>query len=268
MAASQGNLGSYLIIAYSLPLITISNAHVSQIVELQMNIKPNITINGFAKAVAMGAIISLVGLSSASARARENYSVDRRVETQHQHLDIGLHSGQLTSGEATRIQSHLSNITNTIQADRAANGGRLTQTERQQMVREQNAAAQKIFQLKHNQNTAVPDRQVDRMNREKQLVQQGIQNGQLTKGEVAQIKTHEENIKDNLQKAASSGGLTKAEMQKAQAAQKRAARKIYQLKHNNRTQGTGTVSTAASVSTPAVSVSTAPRVSTPPAPQD
>jgi hypothetical protein len=105
------------------------------------------------------------------------------------------------------------------------------------MEKAQNRAAQKIFQLKHNQNTTVPDRQVDRMNRQKEHVKQGIQNGQLTQGEVSRIKTHEENIKDNLQKAASNGGLTQAQLKQAQAAQDRAAQKIYQLKHNQNTPG-------------------------------
>jgi hypothetical protein len=268
-------IADYFIATWSLPFLPGSNALKKETVEVRMKTKQNGAINGYAKALSMGVITSLICLSSVSARPHgNNYSFDRRVESQHQHLDIGLRSGQLTTGEATRIQSHLGTITNTIQTDRAANNGRLTQTERKQMVRAQNVAARNIFQLKHNQNSTVPDRQVDRMNRQQQHVQEGIQSGQLTRGEVARIKANEENIKGSLQKAASNGGLTQAELKKAQQAQKLAARKIFQLKHNNRTQNTGSVSTAPSVSASASApaVTAAPGVSTaqgnPPPPQD
>jgi hypothetical protein len=210
-----------------------------------MKTKQDIAINGFAKALSMGVITSLICLSSASARPHENYSLNRRAESQLQHVDIGLRSGALTTGEATRIKGHLEKISNTMQTDRAANNGRLTEAERDQMARAQNVAAQKIFQLKHNQESTVPDRQLDRMSRQGQHVQEGIQSGQLTKGEVSRIKTHEEKIKDNLKTAASNGGLTQAQLKSAQRAQDRAARKIFQLKHNQN-QNTGTVSTTPS----------------------
>jgi hypothetical protein len=75
------------------------------------------------------------------------------------------------------------------------------------------------------------------MNRQEEHVKQGIQNGQLTQAEVSRIKTHEEGIKDNLQKAASTGGLTQAQVKQANQAQDQAAQKIYQLKHNQNTPG-------------------------------
>jgi len=202
-----------------------------------MKAKQNKAITGVAKALSIGAITSLISLSSASARSHQNYSLNQREGLQQQHALEGIRSGLLTNGEASRIKSHLGDMNAQMQAARSSNNGRLTESERDRMEKAQNRAAQKIFQLKHNQNTTVPDRQVDRMNRQKEHVKQGIQNGQLTQGEVSRIKTHEENIKDNLQKAASTGGLTQAQLKQAQAAQDRAAQKIYQLKHNQNTPG-------------------------------
>jgi hypothetical protein len=202
-----------------------------------MKVKQNKAITGVAKALSIGAITSLISLSSASARPHQNYSLNQRAGLQQQHALEGIHSGLLTNGEASRIKGHLEDMNSQMQTARSSNNGRLTEAERDRMEKAQNRAAQKIFQLKHNQNTTVPDRQVDRMNRQKEHVEQGIQNGQLTQGEVSRIKTHEENIKDNLQKAASTGGLTQAQLKQAQAAQDRAAQKIYQLKHNQNTPG-------------------------------
>jgi hypothetical protein len=202
-----------------------------------MKAKQNKAITGVAKALSIGAIMSWISLSSASAAPHQNYSLNQRAGLQQQHALEGIRSGLLTNGEASRIKSHLTDMSSQMQSARAANNGRLTETERDRMEKAQNRAAQKIFQLKHNQNTAVPDRQVDRMNRQEEHVKQGIQNGQLTQGEVSRIKTHEEGIKDNLQKAASTGGLTQAQVKQANQAQDQAAQKIYQLKHNQNTPG-------------------------------
>ncbi len=203
-----------------------------------MKTKHNKATTVVAKALSIGTITTLIGFSNASASGpHQNYSLNRRADLQQQHALEGIHSGLLTNGEATRIKSHLTDMSSQMQSARAANNGRLTETERDRMEKAQNRAAQKIFQLKHNQNTTVPDQQVDRMNRQKEHVEQGIQNGQLTKGEVSRIKTHEENIKGNLQKAASTGGLTQAQLKQAQRAQNRAAQKIFQLKHNQNTPG-------------------------------
>jgi hypothetical protein len=192
-------------------------------------------MNGIAKALSIGTITSLIGLSSASAKPHQNYSLNQRAGLQQQHAEEGIHSGALTSGEATRIKTHLNDMNSQMQSARAANNGRLTEAERDRMAKAQNRAAEKIFQLKHNQDTTIPNREANRLERQKEHAEQGIKDGQLSSGEASRIETHEQDIKDNLQQAENNGGLTQDQVKQAQHAQDRAAQKIYQLKHNQDT---------------------------------
>jgi len=70
--------------------------------------------------------------------------------------------------------------------------------------------------------------------RQKNHVEQGMQSGELTSAQAATVKSHEENMKAELQsdRAANGGKLTTAERRQALHAQNRAARKIYEMKHD------------------------------------
>ena len=69
---------------------------------------------------------------------------------------------------------------------------------------------------------------------QKKHVEQGIKSGDLSSAEAARIKSHEENMKAQMQtdRAANGGKLTTAERQQTLRAQNRAARKIYDLKRD------------------------------------
>ena len=79
-----------------------------------------------------------------------NNEVGQRRENQQDRIAQGIRSGQMTAGEAARTEGREQNINRSVAADRAANGGKLTQQERQNINRRQNSVSGQIYRQKHN----------------------------------------------------------------------------------------------------------------------
>ena len=79
-----------------------------------------------------------------------NNAVGQRRENQQDRIAQGIRSGQMTAGEAARTEGREQNINRSIAADRAANGGKLTQQERQNINQRQNSTSRQIYRQKHN----------------------------------------------------------------------------------------------------------------------
>src|SRR5271168_1952776 len=92
-------------------------------------------------------------ISAADRTAGKNYNPNTREANQDQRIANGLRSGQMTSGEAAKSERTQSKIDQQVHNDRAANGGKLTGQEKQQINGEQNAASRQIYNEKHNGNT-------------------------------------------------------------------------------------------------------------------
>ncbi len=88
--------------------------------------------------------------------------VGQRAENQQQRIGQGLRSGQLTSGETRNLENRDSSIHNQAATDRAANGGRLTGQERQQINNRQNNVSRSINNDKHNARTQAHPRGEER----------------------------------------------------------------------------------------------------------
>ena len=86
-----------------------------------------------------------------NAAARD--SVNGRRDNQQQRIANGVRSGQMTPGETARAEHHEQNINRHIEADRSANGGRLTPQEHRNINERQNAASRQIYNEKHNDKT-------------------------------------------------------------------------------------------------------------------
>jgi hypothetical protein len=71
-------------------------------------------------------------------------SVNAREANQEQRISNGVRSGQISSGQAAHAEQRQSNIGQQVHNDRAANGGKLTPQEHQQVNHEQNAASRQI----------------------------------------------------------------------------------------------------------------------------
>lgn len=165
-------------------------------------------------------------------------SVNDRRQDQQQRIANGVQSGQLTAGETKRLESREANLNHEIKTDRAANGGKLTPQERQQVNRQQNNLSRSIYNDKHNAaqthygNTEVGQRRENQQDR----IAQGIRSGQMTPGEAARTENREQRINHSIaaDRAANGGKLTPQERRNINARQNSASRQIYRQKHNSR----------------------------------
>ena len=165
-------------------------------------------------------------------------SVNDRRQDQQQRIANGIQSGQLTAGETKSLESREANLNREIKDDRAANGGKLTQQERQQVNRQQNNLSKSIHKDKHNAaqahygNNEVGQRRENQQDR----IANGIRNGSMTAGEADRTENREQGINQQIQadRAANGGKLTPQEKAQINKEQNGASRQIYRQKHNAR----------------------------------
>jgi uncharacterized phage infection (PIP) family protein YhgE len=79
--------------------------------------------------------------------------VGKRLENQQDRIAQGINSGQLTAGEAARLEAREVALHSQIANDRNANGGKLTDDERKQINAELNVLSSRIYQQKHDDQT-------------------------------------------------------------------------------------------------------------------
>src|SRR6267154_2493318 len=80
-------------------------------------------------------------------------TVAQRKENQQDRIANGVQSGQLTAGETAKLEKKEAAINKETAADRTANGGTLTASEKKQINKEQNGASKNIHNKKHNAKT-------------------------------------------------------------------------------------------------------------------
>jgi hypothetical protein len=167
-------------------------------------------------------------------------TVGQRKENQQDRIAQGVKSGQLTAGETANLETKEAAINGETRADRAANGGKLTPAEKQQLNGQQNQLSKQIYNDKHNANTAQYGNNKVGQRRENQQdrIAQGIKSGQLTAGETAKLENQQKGINQQVKadRAANGGKLTQGEKQQVNKEQNAASKNIYNKKHNARTQ--------------------------------
>ncbi len=166
--------------------------------------------------------------------------IGQRKENQQDRIANGVQSGQLTAGETSKLESKEAAINGETRADRAANGGKLTAAEKQQINKQQNQLSNQIYKDKHNANTAHYGNNEVGQRRENQQdrIAQGIKSGQLTAGETAKLENQQKGINQQVaaDRAANGGKLTSGEKQQINKEQNGASKNIYNKKHNAKTQ--------------------------------
>ena len=167
-------------------------------------------------------------------------TIAERKENQQDRIANGVKSGQLTAGETSNLESKEAAINGETRADRAANGGKLTPAEKQQINQQQNQVSKQIYQDKHNANTAHYGNNAVGQRRENQQdrIAQGIKSGQLTAGETAKLENQQKGINQQVKadRAANGGKLTQGEKKQINKEQNAASKNIYNKKHNANTQ--------------------------------
>ena len=194
-------------------------------------------------AVAVGQDASSTGSSTQGTTATapaQKPTITQRKENQQDRIANGVKSGQLTAGETSKLETKEAAINGETRADRAANGGKLTAAEKQQVNKQQNQLSNQIYNDKHNANTAKYGNNPVGQRRENQQdrIAQGIKSGQLTAGETAKLENQQKGINQQVKadRAANGGKLTPAEKQQVNKEQNAASKNIYNKKHNANTQ--------------------------------
>jgi len=130
-------------------------------------------------------------LSTAAFAQTVGTEVQRDIN-QESRIEQGLKSGQLSTGEAAKLEHGESRI-DRIEKN-ALKDGNLSQQEADRIQRTQNAESNRINQLKHNDVTGNPNSvssqrmqtDVQRNINQQSRIEQGVQNGSLTNKEGGQ----------------------------------------------------------------------------------
>jgi hypothetical protein len=189
-------------------------------------------------------ITSLLGVSIATTAFAEP-EVTQRKENQQGRIANGIESGQLNAGEAARLERGEVRINQKERADRAADGGKLTNADKRQLNRMQNRESARIYSAKHNGVVGVradqsgrPESKLDQRRENQQgRIASGLKSGQLTAGEAAHLERGEARINQQARtdRAANGGKLTNADRAQLNQMQNHQSERIYDRKHNGRT---------------------------------
>jgi hypothetical protein len=77
-------------------------------------------------------------------------TIQQRKENQQDRIANGVKNGSLTAGETAHLETKESRLNKEIHTDRKANGGNLTNNQKNQVNRQQNRLSGQIYQDKHN----------------------------------------------------------------------------------------------------------------------
>jgi hypothetical protein len=75
--------------------------------------------------------------------------VGQRAQNQQDRIANGISSGKLNAAQTSRLEKGEAGINKEVHADRQANGGHLTQGQKQQVNKQQNGMSARIYHAKH-----------------------------------------------------------------------------------------------------------------------
>ena len=186
-----------------------------------------------AIAVAVGALFSGTVLA-------QQGTVQRDVN-QQERIEQGLKSGQLTTGEASRLEAEQARIQR--DQSRAMRDGTVTPAEKARLANEQNRASRDINRLDNNARTGDPtsassqrmQADVQRNVNQQQRIENGLKSGALTTREAGRLERGESRIDRKEARAGRNGSVSAGEQARIQSAQNRESRRIYRQKHDAQT---------------------------------
>ena len=187
-------------------------------------------------ALAVGALVS------GAAHAQGTAATVQRDVNQQQRIEQGLQSGQLTTGEAAKLEKQETKV-ETMQKN-ALKDGTLTPAEKARLTKAQNATSASIAAQKHdaqvgNPNSASSKRMqadVQRNVNQQARIEQGVKSGQLTNTEVAKLERGQSHVTGKEARAGANGHVGAAEQANIQAAENGQSARVYDKKHNATTK--------------------------------
>jgi len=167
--------------------------------------------------------------------------ISQRKENQQDRIGNGVASGELTAGEAAKLEKKESNLSKEEKLMRSEDGGKLTNADRKVLNQQQNHLSKQIYNQKHDaqtQNTNPKSEVGKRAENQQDRIAQGIKSGQLTAGEASNLEHKEAAIDREVRtdRAGNGGKLTSQERRQVNRQQNHVSNQIYNKKHNGRHQ--------------------------------
>jgi len=177
---------------------------------------------------------------AASAFAQTVGSEVQRDINQENRIEQGLKSGQLSTGEAARLEKGEARIDK--MESKAVKDGTLAPQEAARIQRAQNQESEAINRAKHNAVTGNPESassqrmqaDVQRNINQQSRIEQGIQSGQLTNKETSQLERGQARVDRAEARAGADGHVSAREQVRIQNRENNQSQKIYRDKHNKR----------------------------------
>ena len=166
----------------------------------------------------------------------------QRDVNQENRIDQGLKSGQLSTGEAAKLERGEARIDR--MDSNAQKNGNLSPQEAARIQQAQNQESGRINKLENNAVSGNPNsassqrmqadvqRNVNQQNR----IEQGIQSGAVTNKEASNMERGQARVDRKEAKAGANGHVSTGEQTRIQNAENKQSNKIYREKHNNRTR--------------------------------
>jgi hypothetical protein len=185
------------------------------------------------------ALIFTAPFSSLALAQGVGTEVQRNIN-QESRIEQGLKAGQLSTGEAAKLERDEARIDR--MEKNALKDGTLSQQEADRINRAQNVESGKINALKHNDVTGDPNSassrraqaDVQRNINQQSRIEQGVQNGSLSNKEVSHLERGQARVERAEARAGADGHISAGEQARIQHKENKQSRKIFRDKHNNR----------------------------------
>ncbi|HTZ98998.1 MAG TPA: hypothetical protein VMB02_01625 [Candidatus Aquilonibacter sp.] len=196
--------------------------------------------------VLSGALIALsvpaaFAQQTSTSTTTDPQSIAQRKDNQQDRISQGIDSGQLTAGETKSLENKEAGLNKEEHTMRSEDDGHLTTADRTKLDNQQNHLSNRIYDDKHNADTAHYGNGEIGQRRENQQdrIAQGVRSGQLTAGETSRLENQQQGINREARadRQANGGHLTGADRRAINQSQNRASRNIYGKKHNGRRAG-------------------------------
>jgi hypothetical protein len=162
----------------------------------------------------------------------------QRDVNQQERIEQGLKSGQLTTGEAARLEREEAKVER--DQARALRDGSLSPAEKARLAREQNKVSRDIYREKHDAQTGDPNSpssqrmqaDVQRDVNQQRRIEQGVASGELTNREAARLERGQARDNAAQARAGADGNVGPDEQRRLQHQENRQSRRIYREKHD------------------------------------
>ncbi len=188
-------------------------------------------------------LTTAMGLALTSAAYAQTVTTEtQRDVDQQQRVEQGLQSGQLSTGEAARLENGETHIDHMEQ--HALKDGSLSPAESARISKAQNAESARIYDDKHNAidgnpNSASSQRMqadVQRNVNQQSRINQGVRSGALTNKETAHLERGQAHTDKREARAGRDGHVGPREQRRIQTADNHQSRRIYNQKHDGQTR--------------------------------